>query len=105
MLMFLFWMQKNKLKIIIKLHNQASPHLDPIEKVTTKLLKAGYFELNHELNQATKIITINPKDIHSKDLDNNFDFTSIAWILYFEKKLLDIFSINTPFLLLDLFKL
>ena len=39
------------------------------------------------------------------DLDNNFDFTSIAWILYFEKKLLDIFSINTPFLLLDLFKL
>ena len=101
MLMFLFWMQKNKLKIIIKLNNQASPHLDPIEKVTTKSLKAGEFELN----QATKIITINPKDIHSKDLDNNFDFTSIAWILYFEKKLLDIFSINTPFLLLDLFKL
>ena len=101
MLMFLFWMQKNKLKIIIKLHNQASPHLDPIEKVTTKLLKAWKVELN----QATKIITINPKDIHNKDLDNNFDFTSIAWILYFEKKLLDIFSINTPFLLLDLFKL
>ena len=101
MLMFLFWMQKNKLKIIIKLNNQASPHLDSIEKVTTKLLKAW----NVELNQATKIITINPKDIHSKDLDNNFDFTSIAWILYFEKKLLDIFSINTPFLLLDLFKL
>lgn len=92
MLMFLFWMQKNKLKIIIKLNNQASPHIDPIEKVTTKSLKTGTVELN----QATKTITINPKDIHNKDLDNNFDFTSIAWILYFEKKLLDIFSINTP---------
>ena len=59
MLMFLFWIQKNKLRIIIKLNNQASPHLDPIEKVTTKLLKAWKVELN----QATKIITINPKDI------------------------------------------
>ena len=58
----------------MKLNNQANPQLDPIEKVTTKLLKAG----NVELNQATKIITINPKDIHNKDLDNNFDFTSIA---------------------------
>ena len=78
--------------IINKLNNQANPQLDPIEKVTTKLLNAW----NVELNQATKIITIKPKDIHNKDLDSNFDFTSIAWILYFEKKLLDIFSIIPP---------
>lgn len=90
MLIFLFWIQKNKLKMINKLNNHANPQLDPIEKFMTKLLN----DWNVELNQATKIMTVNPRDIHNKDLDNNFDFISIAWILYFEKKLLDIFSIS-----------
>lgn len=77
MLILLFFNIKNIEKIITKLIIHQNDHLYPNEALTTNS-KNGSDTVEI---YATKIIKINPKDIHNKDLFNNLAFVLVASIL------------------------
>ncbi|MBR3832278.1 MAG: hypothetical protein IKJ72_01435, partial [Mycoplasmataceae bacterium] len=76
-----------KTMLIIHAKNQLVPN----ENLWTKFWNEAIFDDN----QATKIITIKPKDIQRRDFVNKFDLTFVFSNLYFLKKLFLTFSIKT----------